>query len=136
MATWALTHSKTNRLYFFTRLSSTSLHSKFAWHSAMSGAPLIFAFSGVRSNVSNLSIPGPWLLPIPITAPIGSRVGTLKTHSLLLRISSRLWFRSQMEHSTWSHTGIMCRPIVMTFRSPAWAEPTRTTGPGSRNRRI
>lgn len=73
-----------------------------------------------------------------MTASIRSNVGTLMTHSRLFSISPRLWFRSQMKHPTSDGLSfrIMCQPIVITSRSPPWAELTSTTGPGSRNRRI
>src|SRR6185369_2002595 len=82
-------------LYRLIRLVSTSRHSKLAWHSAMSGASTFDASTAVRPNCSNLSTPGPWLFPTPMTAFTRSNVGTLITHSLLRRISEKLWFSSQ-----------------------------------------
>jgi hypothetical protein len=38
----------------------------------------------------------PWVLPTPMTASIRSAVGMLITHSLLRRMSEKLWFWSQM----------------------------------------
>jgi hypothetical protein len=50
-------------------LASTSLHSRLAWHSRISGAFTFRAGSGVSLNVSNLLIALPDELPMPTTAP-------------------------------------------------------------------
>jgi hypothetical protein len=79
---------------------------------AMSGAVTFVASVGVRPNCSNLSRLPPWTLPIPMTESIRSSVGTLITHSLLLRIREKLWFSSQMNQPmrAGSNPNIMCQP--------------------------
>ncbi len=46
---------------------STSLASKLAKHSLISGAPTTSASTAVRPNFSNLSMPAPGVLPMPMT---------------------------------------------------------------------
>jgi hypothetical protein len=74
------------------RLRSTSLHSKFAKHSPINGALTFSPGNAVNPNSANLSMSRPELLPMPTTFAAMSTVGTLITHSLLLRIMSKLWF--------------------------------------------
>ena len=71
---------------------------------------------------------------MPITSFTRSMVGTLITHSLLRRITSKLWLALDMQQATsdGENSNTMCQPIVIMLVFPFHAELTRTTGPGSK----
>ena len=130
----AFTTSKMKKLYFSTSASSCSRHSKWAWHSAIGGAPTASAFPAVRPKWANLSISAPVVLPMPTTMSVRAAVGRLITHSPLSRIMGKLWLALEMTHPTSAGVNsiIVCQPMVMMLVRPCQEDDTSTMGPGSR----
>src|ERR1017187_3087803 len=73
--------SRIKRQYLAVILVSPTLHSRFAWHSSMSGAWTRRAAAGVRPKAANLSVFAPEVLPQATTFAANSTVGMFMTHS-------------------------------------------------------
>src|SRR5208282_1628504 len=86
----ALSTSRTKRLYVFTRLVSTTLHSRLAKHSAIRGGATRSAGIGVRAKRSNFSTSRPEQLPTFTTLDASLSAGTAITHSFVARNAAKL----------------------------------------------
>ena len=133
----ALTTSRTKRQYLFTSRVSTTRHSRFAKHSAISGAFTSRAGTGVRSNASNLSMSRPELLPTCTTFSANSTAWGNGDYALFGRPQGLKAVvgiaddtgdqrRFELYHHVPGHRHDIGPPL------PACGQ--RTTGPGSRIR--
>src|SRR5574340_1500645 len=121
------------KLYLFTSRVSTTLHSKLAKHSSISGGATQEAGFGVRPKCSNLSTSRPLVLPQPTTCLASSTEGMLMTHSRVdfKAANEKLRPLSTQPIRGGSNSIMVSHDKVMMFGRPLAAVVTSTTGPGS-----